>query len=223
MKRDPLRSFVRNGIELFDYEQLVWSRARRRWAPRFSSRADVEDFYQVGWIGLIECADHFDHSRGVAFMSLAYRYVDGFILSECYALEWEPHYLLVGKRKLAPEQRRTLRASSDVFPTDLSAKNAMESREARPDWRSSLREAYVDLTKRLAERERLVLGARVLGGHTQPAIAQALGVSPQRVDQIVKNATKKARESGRPYQRRLSVRGEETWRPSPPCAEAVSA
>jgi RNA polymerase sigma factor (sigma-70 family) len=216
-------SHVVNGIELFDYDALVRSRAKKRWSPRKAHLLDEDDLYQSGWCGLIRAAEEFDHSRGFKFMTLAYRYVDGFMLRELYGEEWAPEHLFkTGDPEAGSKVRRILPASA-VFRSDEAEAVAFERREARPDWRAQLREAYVDVAKALSERERLVVGARVFGEHTLREVGQVLGVTHQRAKQIQQGAALKARAASVRYPKRRQIEAEEPWKPSPAVAGAVPA
>jgi RNA polymerase sigma factor (sigma-70 family) len=208
---DPRPSHVVNGIELFDYEALVRSRAWARWRRFKAPSASFADYYQEGWIGLTRAAERFDHTRGVKFLTYAYQYVDGYILLAMYGMQWAPAYLLKG---VHAEHPKVMLPAALAFHSEEAERRAFQAIPARPDWRTTLRELYVDMTKALPERERYVLAQSSIGERTLTELGVELGVSTARVGQIRDKAIERVHESQRRYARKRPTPHEETWKPA---------
>lgn len=186
----PLRSCVRNGIELFDYERIVWHRAWARHRNASRSHCDVEDLAQEGWIALMRAADLYQPDRGVRFSTFAWRVVDRAVLRSVYNLKFAPNRI--------SESRALREASLHILPRcDISRDDARKYASARsteppPHWKAQLHDAFAALTRTCSTRERAVLEQIALSGKSGAQVARDLGLTPQAISNHVVSARKRA-------------------------------
>jgi RNA polymerase sigma factor (sigma-70 family) len=147
---------------------LVQAIARR--VKRTHRHLDIEDLRGAGYVGLIEAAGRYTRASHATFATFAYRRIQGEML------------------ELA--RRRQLRENSgDPLPVigipDPAAGGAVESIDTRHRVRAIL--------SRLTERERGILIAYYLQGHTLRAVGEDLGVSKGQAGRIVRSIVQRAR------------------------------
>ena len=150
-------------------ERLILSAmpAAKRLASRYTrSRLGREDALAVGYLAIVEGYRRFDPSRGVPFAGYVYRRVKGAMSDAQAALSDEP------------------------WDTDKIAR--------QPDERVTDSDAKMDVERvmrTLSARNLTIFAAVCLLGYRQRDIAKVVGVSEQRVFQILKSCRRKVGES----------------------------
>lgn len=165
---------------------LSWAARRYAGAARRDSAISYEDLLQAAFLGLVDASRTYDASKGETWPTWALWY----IRKEIHALiGWRD-----GKFIKAHSGAVSLDAPiSEDF--DETALDALEDDTLAPvdagaildDDRRIVREAVADLKD---DRQREVVERWQLGGETQAAVAESLGVSSERVRQFWKKAQK---------------------------------
>ena len=158
-------------------------REARRWRHM---KIDQEDLVADGYLGLAKAARKYDPSHGVPFTAFARHYVRGAIVDTIRTLV-RRHHLGDG-----------VYADVHAF-SDLAAPDAETSGFDPPDPRPTPDEAVVsrDRLRVLAtipERERIALIRTVVDGDTAADVAEELGVSPNRVYNLVHDGSARVRK-----------------------------
>ena len=198
-----------------------------RLVAQFPAGVDEENLMSAGTLGLIEAANSFDASRGVAFTTFAYRRVRGAIIDELRRNCPLPQRVL--------ENLSLVRAATLVLPTPatieavaehtgLSVREVEECLEAsrltsqhswvdndgghdvsgrqmaQPDSELEARETREQLTaalERLPERERLIVTLYYLEDLRLKEIGAVIGLSQSRVSRLLSRAEFQLQETMR--------------------------
>lgn len=165
---------------------IAWAARRYIGAARRDGAVDVDDLMQAAFLGLIDASRTYDASKGETWSTWALRY----IRKEIHALiGWRD-----GKFTKAHSGALSLDVpvSEDYEGTMLDALeddtlDPVDAGAILDDDRRIVREAVADLKD---DRQREVVERWQLGGETQAAVAESLGVSSERVRQFWKKAQK---------------------------------
>jgi RNA polymerase sigma-B factor len=156
----------------------------RALAGRFARHGEqLEDLVQVGAVGLIKAVDRYDPHRGSSFEA----YAVPTILGEIRRHLRDSAQVLRAPR--APDETRPLRP----VPLDDEARAA---RDPGAERRLELGEERVLIERglrRLARRERRIVGLRYFGGLSQRRIAAELGISQVHVSRLLQQSLGKLR------------------------------
>lgn len=182
--------FLRNGIELFAYERIVWSRARARHRAASRPHCDVEDLAQEGWIALMHAADIYQSDRGAKFSTFAWRVVDRAVLRAVYNLKFPPNS--ISESRSLRETASQIIASSDLNRTDAKRFAYVTSSEPLPHWKAQLHDAFDALTRTCSRRERMVLSQIALLDKSASQVARDLGVRTQAISNHIVRARSRA-------------------------------
>jgi RNA polymerase sigma factor (sigma-70 family) len=164
---------------------LVWAARRYSGACQYDNAVDVEDLIQAGFIGLVNAMETYNESKG-RWVKWALWFIEREINAELGRRDGQWVKAHAGALSLdAP-----LNDDSDETGLDGLADESLppvdESLERSDDCRL-VRECVSDLSD---DRQREVVERWQLGGETQTAVAESLGISPQRVNQIWGKARK---------------------------------
>ncbi len=172
------------------YRPLAYKLALRQWRHGIGRRlGELADVVQAGMVGLCRAAACFDPERGASFLTYAWRAVTHEIYKECVSdgMIHVPEYAYCGRSPHAtPEkQEAAQRAMMALQETELPplVVVAVEPWEeaARDELRESVQRAFGKLPEAWREIGRL----RFLQGLDFRQIAERVGKSKQRVQQIV--------------------------------------
>jgi len=105
----------RNALVMRHYSLVC--RVAKQVHARLPQSVDLGDLINVGTIGLIDCVDRFDPSRGVAFQIYARHRIRGSILDSLRAVDWVPHSVR-RKAQAIEEARRALHTTHGRSPTE---------------------------------------------------------------------------------------------------------
>lgn len=148
---------------------------------RMKIKADRDDALQVARIGLLVAARSYNAAGGASWAHYA-------IIVICRRLaDWMRQESRAGFRGLAADERPRLEAS---FGCPLSRLHEPEPAESDP-----LAEAAWAACRRLDARSRLLIRLRFVESWTYREIGDTLGLSPERVRQIINAALLKLRRA----------------------------
>ncbi len=159
-----------------------------RTRPHLARRVGFEDLLQHGYIGLICGAQRWDESRGVRFSTYAWFWIRQTVLRACQQADLIriPCYLRGRQRS---DLRRRLHCESLQDLLAVGEEPQARAADLDPGDLAEILEA-VDT---LGERHRRVVRWRFLHGWTLEAISRQLGVTKERVRQILDAAVAKLR------------------------------
>lgn len=174
-----------NGIDPMDHERLVMF-----WAKKYGAapgRIRDSEQYANGWIGLLMAADRFDPSRGVAFSTYASPWIRQAIT--------RPRMLCAGamERKTVCASQLGEADSKRPLGKDLAVDRLPQSHEnvsGREEHHESQRIAAT-LLSHLDQRTERFVRLYVMDGLTLEETGNVMGVTRERVRQIVGKALRK--------------------------------
>ncbi|WP_102412460.1 sigma-70 family RNA polymerase sigma factor [Beduinella massiliensis] len=191
---------------ILDNTKLVWYVVRRLYGH--SPAEKQEELYHYGLEGLVKAARDFDPERGVKFGTMAYPYIRN-ALGHGARREFGSVYLPVYKRQaysallygdgipaeIAPDEARTMQALGEgLLSLDTEYMADRLGGEDQELERAEQRADVERLLGQLKSRERYVIVHRLAYGEKLRQVAEALGLSRERVRQIEKRAMEKLRE-----------------------------
>jgi len=187
---------VRNRL-VEHYQELLIKIAKmihHRLPVQESTKIELEDLQGFGAIGLIQAVEGFESGRGVRFNTYATYRIRGAILDELRKMDWIPR----GARSKAIEQIVSLYGETG----ETSIIDTIEERTegdpfdaiADADFKKFIQ---ADLNK----RERYILLAYYFDGRTYQDIGRSLGVTRERIRQILEELLEKIR---RTYRREIA-------------------
>lgn len=154
---------------ILENQGLVYLIARRLAAPgRF------EEALSFGQEGLIEAVDRFDPERGAKFSSYSYEYIRGYILRGVYhrSTHWKPTI--------------PVDFSSDHFDLDPGTmRQPPDHRTESPDAAVRRAEIWERIRKYLDPRRYEAIYERYVGGRELEDIGEQLGITRERVRQLI--------------------------------------
>ena len=168
------------NLDLTQYSYLVKS-----CASYYSqqSGADYDDLYQEGWTGLLYAEKKFDEKKG-KFENYAYYWIKVRIqqyLLNCMQIIREPYWRYIRRRKdenIYPLQTVHNQLESIKIKSNTNIELEYEKKE-----RSDKLEKYID--KNLSNRDKQIIYYRYTKNLTFSDIAKLIGVSKERVRQIL--------------------------------------
>jgi RNA polymerase sigma factor FliA len=192
-------------------------------ARRLPEWVDLQNLHSAGVVGLIEAAQNFEESRGVAFKTFSYPRIRGAIIDEIRrnsplsqkvmgmvtkiwaALESiEPPAtpeMIAAKTGLTLEEvEEGLAASRIIMPQQLDERAFQRQPNDHPGTgieRQELIKAIADAVESLPERDRLVVTMYYHEGLRLREIGTILGVTESRVSRILTRAELALREAVR--------------------------
>lgn len=182
-----------NEIDLDLHHGLVWTEVKKHRHRTANVYIDVDDLVQIGYLGLIEAAQRFDHSRGFKFSTYAVNYIWGYIMRALRDAQWAPAHLLDEASKAGTwDELRTIRPASTVAQRELEDASARKYAvdvdgafvEHQPEFEALRGELFAGLDA----REREIAQLRWIEGQTLESIGQRIGVTRERVRQLENRA-----------------------------------
>jgi RNA polymerase sigma factor for flagellar operon FliA len=165
-----------------EHAPLVRSIATRilRTLPR---ETDVEDLVAAGTRGLVEAADRYDASRGVAFSTFAYYRIRGAIFDEVRHMSWIP------RRQF--ERTRVQEAIDDVAEGLVAGASPPRGEDAARGLASALREtamAFVATVEAFEETEAATPSPEAAAAARQDTgrVRSALAGMPEREREMIR-------------------------------------
>lgn len=193
------------------YAPLVQKLAAKL-AKRTHFRADVEDLYSEGMIGLLLAARSFDQERGVQFGTYAGHRISGAMTDSIRNMDWVPRLARerskAGQAKREANYKATGEKSEQVNKVERATARGGRCKEYASDWSDPVATGGLDTTfqgrakapnpyvaaeqadsiralmRHLDSRSRMVVLSAVVVGLDQKTIGKAVGVSESRVSQI---------------------------------------
>ena len=92
-----------NDEQINEFRPLVHGVANRI-AGRLPAHVDSDDLYSVGYLGLLDAAERFDPSKGVAFKTFASHRITGAVIDHLRELDWVPRSTRAKGKALALAQ-----------------------------------------------------------------------------------------------------------------------
>jgi len=161
-----------------EYEWNARTLARRAYY-RSGQRGDLDEYISTGYMALMNAAAHYNPDRGFRFATLL-------IVALNRAL-W-------GLRAPRTTKKRPCQLNfCDVHRDDAPVLDPVCRRILPPDRAAANAELLARVQKRLPANQWNLLYARFVEGETLSAIGERLGVSRQRVDQLIDKALQRAR------------------------------
>lgn len=144
-----------------------------------NNQCSFDDLLSDGIIALMRAVDKFDYDRGFRFST----YATQVVRRNCY-------------RMVMDRQQERLKVTNSVYEPGMDVADDVRSPSMSEGRWSTLRTHLTTLLDQLDRREKFIIRARFsLGGHrrvqTLQALADALGVSKERVRQLEKRAMDK--------------------------------
>ena len=118
------KSIEARNATILAYYPLVRTIAYRI-AKRIPSGQDVEEFINIGVLGLIDAVERFDPTRGVPFKSYAEIRIQGTIVDALRAADWTPRSVR-RKANRIDQARERLRRKFDREPTPAELAKALD-------------------------------------------------------------------------------------------------
>jgi RNA polymerase sigma factor (sigma-70 family) len=140
---------------------------------------DIDEYISVGYMALVHAAAHYNPDLGFRFATL--------LICALRRALWE----LRAPRR--PKKRLCQLNFCDVHRDDTPVLDPVCRRILPPDRAAANAELLARVKKRLPAIQWNLLYARFIEGETLPAIGERLGVSSQRVDQLIDKALQRAR------------------------------
>jgi RNA polymerase sigma factor (sigma-70 family) len=186
------------GVMVKKHEGLVKAIAER-YRRRSNGRADFDDLYQAGMLGLIHAARRFEPARGLKFSTYASYCIKGYVVKE---LKQAVDVIRIPDG-VRGEERARLREllSPKHLPRDpraafLDAPGDVEDRLAvRRGEQAEARERVEALLRHVDPRQREVIERRA-HGETLTEIGEDFGVCRERVRQLESKAHGRMRKAG---------------------------
>lgn len=209
-------------VELYlPYARAV---AAKLYARRYGDEAEFDDYFQLATVGLMECLDRYDESRGAQFKTYATTRMVGAVLSGLDRVS-ERHQQISLRRRLAADADRVDSLAQDGLDSAHSGELFRELAsigvglalgflledsgmiDTQDGQAASVMSAYdqvalkqlrsrvVELIDRLPEREARVIKYHYLQDVPFNQIADDLGVTKGRVSQIHKRALELLKEA----------------------------
>jgi len=149
-------------------------------AHSFKGRTPHDDKAQAAMVGLLEAIQTFDETQGATFGTWAYRQIQGAVTTECrtYRMSLQDSVNEEGETATGLHTGREL-------PPDVAAM-VKESRERAPGKIRNILDAIERLSDRKREVLSLYFGIDCGYQRTYRDVAAMVGVSFQRVEQIVR-------------------------------------
>lgn len=146
-----------------------------------NNQCSFDDLLSDGIIALMRAVEKFDYDRGFRFST----YATQVVRRNCY-------------RMVMDRQQERLKVTNSVYEPGLDVADDVRSPNMSEGRWSTLRQHLGALLEQLDRREKFIIRARFsLGGHrkvqTLQSLAEALGVSKERVRQLEKRAMDKLR------------------------------
>ncbi len=146
-----------------------------------NNQCSFDDLLSDGIIALMRAVEKFDYDRGFRFST----YATQVVRRNCY-------------RMVMDRQQERLKVTNSVYEPGLDVADDVRSPNMSEGRWSTMRQHLGALLEQLDRREKFIIRARFsLGGHrkvqTLQSLAEALGVSKERVRQLEKRAMDKLR------------------------------
>jgi RNA polymerase sigma factor (sigma-70 family) len=160
---------------------------------------DSEDCYQVGAMGLLNAIEKFNPTRGIKFITYAYKGVSRHIWSACYrqgGIIRVPY----GVGRLAKSDHPDIplvfaaRVASDVRSfVDNEEEQIRDKDRDEPEANEANKRLHAAIAT-LTPREQIILERMFFGGYTLKRTGEELGVTKERIRQIRQAALKQLKE-----------------------------
>jgi RNA polymerase sigma factor (sigma-70 family) len=168
---------------------------------RAAGRAEFDDLYQAGMLGLMHAARRFEPARGLAFSTYAVRCIKGEIIKELKGsdlIRLPDHYAGEERAVLAGKLQPQALAR-DARALDLDGVGDVEDRKAawaarRLEEAEEARGRVEELMRHVDPRQREVVERRAQG-ETLTAIGADMGVCRERVRQLEVKAHRRMRKA----------------------------
>lgn len=164
----------------------------RRIRSRLPARIELEEMEADGYVGLVRAASTWESARGVSFQTYAYYRIRGEIID---GLRRQP---LVDRRRGISQSERTEVLSLDQikeegrdFPADPASDESAENIETRMDADAIL--SLLHTFNSHGGKHADLLKSWILDGRTQLDIADEMGLTKGRVNQLCTEARRSAR------------------------------
>lgn len=159
-------------LEHYDYTQRLCRKLASQFRIHYAD--DIEDFIQVGMVGLIQAADRFDPNKSsVKFKTYLYKRVMGSLIDECRRMDFV-------KRRGREKGLNPAILSLEHENTESGLTMELEARHTDLDLKIDFYNVFRTLTK----REKTVL-VNFLVGNSGRGISARLEITEQRVSQIL--------------------------------------
>ncbi len=141
--------------------------------------AETMELIQEGMVGLLEAAENYDHTRGVAFSLFASYRIKGCMADFLKKVSGKGQIYLEGET-----------ASGVIIGDTLVAAEALPPEIVE---RQMLQEKVVQALERLPQKEQLVLTSMYLEDKTAQSVADDIDISPGHVYRLQKQGVRRVR------------------------------
>lgn len=162
-----------------------------RWAR--NTGLDDDDINQQGWLGIIQAAKKFDPDKGIKFVTYALHAARNQVQRPCHDAGRVKRTPLPGVKILSGSQtkHRNRGKQSTLFDLTPNRDPSPDAALTEAEDHDAMRGVVNDLLRTLDARMRKIVYLRIVCGDTLDVVAEAVGISRERVRQVQYNAVRR--------------------------------